>query len=455
MPKSKSKSKSNTKSAQMPSEPIKHEIPDAFKSTMLDFLRDLSTTFPEFSETWEMLNTRMSSGESADLDAIFSHCLAVYPERFFDLLYQNEDIFKVDSDINTTFLPGMDFKQLYNCEGVTENTKKTIWKYLQLLMFSLLGSVKDKSNFGDSMNMFEGIDENELQSKMKETMDGIEDFFTNLSENLDKEMGEFEKEMGDLEKEMGDGMGTGEGDEDGEIPEEFKFDKTTGMPDLNGIHEHLKGLFDGKIGRLAKNIAEEISQDFETILGEDYKDVRSTKDVFQKMMKNPAKMMELIKKVGDKIKTRMDSGEISKDDIMAEAGDILRKMKEMSGGSDEKLQEMLRNMAKGMGMGKNAHVDMNAVNRMTKQMATRERILKKVNARRQAVDPTPPANYVLEQTGQSNFVFKMPEEGEQPRSLAPPPKYSDEELIAALSTTEPSASKTSGGGKKKKSKGKK
>ena len=238
----------------------------------------------------------------------------------------------------------------------------------------------------------------------------------------------------------------------GDIPEEFKFDKTTGMPDLNGIHEHLKGLFDGKIGRLAKNIAEEISQDFETLLGEDYKDVKSTKDVFQKMMKNPKKMMDLIKKVGDKIKTRMDSGEISKDDIMAEAGEILRKMKEMSGGNDENHQEMLRNMAKNMGMGKNARVDMNAINRMTKQQATRERIRNKVNARKQA-NP----NYVLEQTGQSNYVFKMPEEGDQPRSLVPPhvPKYTDEELIAELSTPGPSNTGSSQKKKNKKSKGKK
>ena len=356
------------------------EIPEGFRSTLTDFLRDLSTTFPEYEGKWSELKNSMESPE--DLTNIFRHCLTVYPERFFDLLYQNEDIFKPDSDIVTTFLPDIDFKQLYNCEGVTENTKKSIWKYLQLLMFSLLGSVKDKTNFGDTMNMFEGIDENELQSKMKETMDGIENFFNNLSENLDKEMGD----MGDI-GDMGDM---------GDIPEEFKFDKTTGMPDLNGIHEHLKGLFDGKIGRLAKNIAEEISQDFETLLGEDYKDVKSTKDVFQKMMKNPKKMMDLIKKVGDKIKTRMDSGEISKDDIMAEAGEILRKMKEMSGGNDENLQEMLRNMAKNMGMGKNARVDMNAINRMTKQQATRERIRNKVNARKQA-NP----NYVLEQTGLS------------------------------------------------------
>lgn len=419
--------------------PLELTIPESFKTTLIDFLRDLATTFPEFSEKWTDLSNLASSEDT--LVEIFQHCLGVYPERFFDLLYQNEDIFK-NNDVNTIFLPGVDFRELYQCDGVTENTKKSMWKYLQLLMFSILGSVKDKSHFGDTMNMFEGIDESELQSKMKETMEGIESFFQNLDENLGKDDSE--------DNETGNSENTPD--------EEFTFDKSmpgmgSAMPNLNDLHEHLKGLFDGKIGRLAKNIAEEISGDFEKLLGEDYKDVRSTKDVFQKMMKNPKKMMELIKTVGDKIKTKMDSGEISKDDIMAEAGEILRKMKEMGGGSDANLQEMLRNMAKNMGMGKNARVDMNAVNRMTKQQATRERIRSKVNARR-AVAPT--TNYVLEQTGQSNYVFKMPEEGEQMRSMAPPPKFTDDELIAEFSgaKTVPIVDSSSGSSKKKKSKSK-
>jgi len=408
------------------------EIPETFKTTLADFVRDLSNTFPEYKMIWDDLTAKMQS--NYEFATIFSHCLGVYPERFFDLLYQNEDIFKADSGINTMFLPGVEFKALYSCDGVTENTKKSMWKYLQLIMFSLIGCIKDKSNFGDTMNMFEGIDESDLQTKMKETLDSIGDFFNNLGDDVGQE---------------------GSSEHDDEIPEEFTFDKTTGMPDLNGIHEHLKGLFDGKIGRLAKNIAEEISQDFEQMLGEDYKDVRSTKDVFQKMMKNPKKMMDLIKKVGDKIKARMDSGEISKDDIMTEAGEILRKMKEMGGGSDEKLQEMLRNMAKSMGMGKNARVDMNAVNRMTKQQTMRERIKKKVDARKQAAAAAN-ANFVLEQKSESNYVFKMPEEGEQPRSTIPPPKYTDEELIAELSGSVKAETSSSQKSKKnKKSKNKK
>jgi len=422
-------------------EPI--EIPENFKTTLVDFVRDLSGTFPEYAILWDDLILKMES--PLELATIFSHCLTVYPTRFFDILYQNEDIFKVaaDNEANTMFLPGVEFKALYNCDGVTENTKKSMWKYLQLLMFSLIGSVKDKSNFGDTMNMFEGIDENELQSKMKDTLDSIGDFFNNLG----------------CDDDAGTGADTDADADAGAADEtEFKFDKTAGMPDLNNIHEHLKGLFDGKIGRLAKNIAEEISKDFEQLLGEDYKDIKSTKDVFQQMMKNPSKMMNLIKKVGDKIKSRMDSGEISKDDIMSEAGEILRKMKEMSGGSDEKLQEMLRNMASGMGMGKNTRVDMNAVNRMTKQQTIRERIKKKAEAKRAAAAAPNAPNFVLEQTGQSNYTFKIPDEGEQPRSVLPPPptKYTDDELIAELSGSvvdaQPVASNVNAQKKKKKNK---
>ena len=403
------------------------EIPESFETTLSDFLRDLTNPFPEYSDKWANL----------EISTVFSHCLEVYPERFFDLLYQNEDIFKPESETNTMFLPNVDFKLLFQTEGVTETTKKSIWKYLQLLMFSIIGSVKDKSHFGESMNMFEGIDEEDLHSKMKETMDSIGDFFKNM--NIPEDSTDESPPSDDPE----------------EPPEEFTFDKTQGMPDLNGLHEHLKGLFDGKIGRLAKNIAEEISGDFEKILGDDFKDVKTTKDIFSKMMKNPKNMMDMVKKVGDKIKSKMDSGEISKDDIMSEAGEILRKMKEMSGGSDDKLQEMLKTMAKNMGMGgKNTRVDMNAINRMTKMEAMRERMRKRAHgkaaARPQQTPPTP--NYVLEQTGQSNYVFKLPDSEEQPKSLIAPPKYSEEELIAEFTKKDAAMVKPNKKNKKQKSK---
>jgi len=399
------------------------DIPEKFQSTIVDFVKDLSTTFPEYCHLWK--HWEDPNIDVYELRSLFKHCLTMLPERFFDIIYENTDIFLPENTMNVCFLPGVDFRVLYNCEGVTENTQKSIWKYLQLMMFTLVGSVNNKKGFGETADMFEGIDESDLHEKMKDTFENMSSFFKNMEENTDTSTPK---------------------DPETEEPSTFNFDKTTGMPNLDDIHSHLKGLFDGKIGNMAKNIAEEISGDFESILGEDFKNVQSTKDIFQQIMKNPAKMMGLIKKVGEKIKHKMDSGEISKDEIMREAGDMLKKMKEMGGGN-ENFQEMFNNLAKTMG-GKGAKIDVNALERMTKQHDMRERMRNKLNKKK--------TNFVMEKTDNpNNYVFKLPDEGEQPRSALPPTKpLTDEELIAAFDkdtpTTNAPVKKSSKSGKKKK-----
>lgn len=410
------------------------ELPENFQSTIVDFIKDLSTTFPEYTHLWKQWED--PAIDPYEIRSLFKHCLTILPERFFDIIYENKDIFAQDSTINVCFFPGVDFRVLYNCEGVTENTQKTIWKYLQLIMFTLVGSVKNKTGFGESADMFDGIDETELQDKLKETFEGMSSFFKNMEQESDPDL---------------DQNNTTDTEQDGTQSEdktEFTFDKTSGMPNFDDIHGHLKGLFDGKIGSMAKDIAEEISSDFESILGDDFKNVQNTQDIFKQMMKNPTKMMGLVKKVGDKIKNKMESGEISKDEIMREAGDILKKMKEM-GGEGDKFQEMFKNLAKTMG-GKGAKVDMGALERMTKQHQMKERMRNKINKKQSE----PATNFVLEKTNNPNdYVFKFPEEGEQPRSLLPKP-LSDQELIAEfekdnkLISVEPK--KSSKSGKKKK-----
>jgi len=64
-------------------------------------------------------------------------------------------------------------------------------------------------------------------------------------------------------------------------------------------------------------------------------------------MKNPKKIMDLMKSVGGKLDTKMKNGEISREEIMKEAGDLVNQMKDM-GGNDE-LNNMFKKMAKGMG----------------------------------------------------------------------------------------------------------
>jgi hypothetical protein len=156
-----------------------------------------------------------------------------------------------------------------------------------------------------------------------------------------------------------------------------------GMPNPESLHEHLKTLFDGKIGKLAKELAEEISEDFAQTFGEDMDNMKSTQDVFSKLMKNPEKISGLVKTVGDKLKTKMANGEISKDDLMSEAGELMKKMKEMGGA--ENFASMFKNMAKGMGVNipKGAKIDTNALKSMEKKMTANDKMKARILAKKQ------------------------------------------------------------------------
>ena len=394
------------------------QIPENFISVITDFTKDLSITFPEYTTLWsKWVNTTLPQNEIAEL---FNYCLSVYPERFFDILYQNADIFKSDSQTNTLFLPNVEFKMLFNCEDVSENTKKSIWKYLQLMLFTVIGGIKDKATFGDSLNMFDGIDENELQEKLKETMENVTQFFTNMKDTSeDSSKGEDSKP--DFEK-MFENMPNSE-----EFKKAFEqmpgMPGMAGMPDIENIQDHLKTLFNGKIGSLAKEMAEEISEEFTDLLGENLNDLSSTEDVVKNLMKNPKKIMDLMKTVSGKLDKKMASGEISKDEIMKEASDLMSKMKDM-GGTDQ-FNELFKNLTKGMGLGKNARVDTNALDRMTKKQTMRERLLKKLEAKKQQdlknemkTNNNVPANYSLQTTQDPNsFVFSLPDQSSQEKSL--------------------------------------
>jgi len=427
------------------------KIPDNFNNVIIDFTKDLSITYPEYSFLWS--KWMVDKVEDEELKNLFEYCLSVYPERFFDILYQNNDIFDSESETNTTFLPNVDFKLLFNCEGVSENTKKTIWKYLQLILFTVVGGVKDKTTFGETMNMFDGIDENELNEKLKETMSGISDFFSNMTGNMkdnnnDQSNNEERFEMPDMEK-MFENMSNNE-----EFKNAFNNNKMGGMPDMDNMQEHLKSLFDGKIGSLAKDMAEEISEEFQDILGSEGDDVKDTSDVIKKMMKNPKKIMDLMKKISGKLDTKMQNGEISRDEIMKEASDLFGKMKDM-GGTDQ-FTELFKNMAKNMGgMGKNMRMDTNALNRMTKQQATKERLLKKLEAKRKVALENQmrlqdqPVNYSLKQGEQpNNLVFKLDGMESQEKSYIHPDILAEMEKEDKKEPTEPKK-------KNKKKKGKK
>lgn len=358
------------------------EIPDSFKDVIITFIKDLNTTFPEYSILWNKLINPIPT----ELDNLFKYMMKVFPERMFDILTQNETIFHPDSSVNTVFLPNVEFKLLFNTPGITDTTKQTIWKYLQLIMMSLMGSIKNKSQFGETAGLFEGIDETFLQEKINESVKQMSEFFDNMkasdttdsSDNLGKDG---ETNNGNSNKEGTNDGGTGE------------------LPNPEKMFEHLQSLFNGKIGSLAKEFAAEFSDDMKDILNEDdLKTATSVKDILPKLLKDPQKLMSLVKSIHSKVNNKMESGELSRDDLMRETQEMMNKMRDM-GGVDN-FADMLKGMADKMGMGgKNVRIDKNALKKMESDMKMREQMRKKLDQRKAS-------NIVKNQnTGELNFVY--------------------------------------------------
>jgi hypothetical protein len=247
----------------------------------------------------------------------------------------------------------------------------------------------------------------------------------------------------------------------------FSFD---GMPNPEDLHNHLKGLFDGKLGSFAKELIDELTDELKESLGmEDIGPDMSPKDVFQKLIRNPDKFMKIVKKVSEKFQEKLKRGDISQEEIMKEAGELLKKMKEM-GGNSKQMNEMFQNMAKSMGgggipgMGKNMKVDTNALNRMMKSQDIKERMRAKLEQKKQDMQQqqpqAPASNYVLKPSGSNQFVYNALDSGKQEKSMLPPPKLSAKEqdaeldaLVASIEAvgepTKPSASSSSGKKNKK------
>jgi hypothetical protein len=373
MPKNKKKS-SSTKEKKAGAAATSIAPPENFAKVVKDMCNDLSTTFPEYAQSWSMWC--LDDVPQEEIQKLFDYCLKVYPERFFDILYKNEDVFKDDSTISCGFLPGVDFKVLYNLPGVTDNTKTSIWSYLQLIMFTIIGSVRDKTGFGETSNIFDGISEGDLFEKLTETMQNMSEFFGKMSEQMGDMGGEA---MGGDEHDAEASSKPSGGDDDDPMREEIPLPPK--MPNIKEIHEHLKGLFDGKIGQLAKALASEISGDLSSILGEDAANVTSNQDMIKLLIKNPDKVKNLIKLIGEKIQSKMSTGEINQEEMMKEATEILGKMGSM-GGDMSQFKDLFASM--GVNLPKNARIDLSKLNRMNDYQKTKERLKKRAMEKQQA-----------------------------------------------------------------------
>ena len=337
--------------------------PEEFRKIITDFINDIIATFPEYTpiinKWWKIKDfsnieneeerlVEINKNEEERMDFIFKYCLTIFPERFFEILYQNNNLFSSNNNTNTEFLPGISFKYLMNCD-ISETIRETIWKYLQLIMMSLASSVKNNTAFSETTKLFESLNKEEFKEKLEETMEKMQQIF----ETKDKESVILKEQNQHQDQEKNQHQET--------------THNTNNIPDL----------LTGKLGDLAREIAEETAGNMNI----DMENINNSQDVFNNLFKNPTKLMELVSSVGIKLENKIKSGDISEKELFSEATDIMSNMKNIPG------MENIQSMLKQMGMNPNnlnPNNNKNTPNTSLKQM---EKMKERINKKQACAQP--------------------------------------------------------------------
>ena len=161
-----------------------------------------------------------------------------------------------------------------------------------------------------------------------------------------------------------------EKDENGQPKSNINLDE---MPNAEDIHNHVEKMMGGKLGALAKEIAEETAKD----LNIDMSDASSVSDVFKNLMKNPTKLMSMVKNVGSKLDEKIKSGDIKESELLQEASEMMKNMKDMPGFGN--IQEMLGKMGGGRGGKVNTAAMQAHMQRNIRLAQQKERLRSKAN----------------------------------------------------------------------------
>jgi hypothetical protein len=385
---------------------------------------DLSTVAPEF---FNSLNT------------IYEYCKGTFALRSIDILYQNEDIFlnksnveNSDTLINTVFLPDIDFADLYY-DDTSSKTKQTLWKYLQVILFNIITSIDDISFFGNSLELLKIIDSNKFSSKLESTIDELSKMFSFKEKKECKSAndGHYNKDANDGDDEKEDNDEDDNDDDDNDEEEESKktpmfpniditkmfdisinnmgnmgnmsglFDEMLNdlstnfnnantkeqtetnndyaIPDKDELFSHINKLINGKIGSLAKEIAEETTKDIDM---EAIGNINDVNDVLKGFMKDPSKLLGLINNINNKISSKMKDGSLKESELLEEAASIFKNMKNMPG--MDNFSDILKSMNLDKMMPKGGKINPNAFQNMMEQNVKmskmRERMKKKAES---------------------------------------------------------------------------
>ena len=252
---------------------IEKQVFDIFGS----FLKDLSKTFPEIKNCLyrnyekELVNETKKLNDSPKI------------KEFLKIIQENEtfiekkDISFMKKDIQ--LLEEICFKNLWE-KNISDKTRETIWKYLQT--FSII-----------NINLNSG-------EQLKEALETI-----GTSEELKKEDIKDKQTAKDLKKLK-------------KLTEGVTQNVSNEEKELDNI---LGGMMDSDIGKIAKEVASEINIE-EMFGGMDGSDPSK---IMQQMM-NPEKIGSIFQNINKIIETKVDQGDLKKENLQSEAKGMYEKM---------------------------------------------------------------------------------------------------------------------------------
>jgi hypothetical protein len=365
-----------------------------FSKIIKDLLNDLINTFPDKTENLILKNEAMVmlmnydfNKENTELEQefitsatiLYNFCKNIFPLKFFDILYQNEEIFSNETEL--FLLPNINFVELY-FDTTSNQTKETLWKYLQLILFTIITNIKDKESFGNNEKLFQAINSDEFKNKLEETVKSMENLFS--QNGLDSsDNSSFENIFGSMN---------------------IDPSNIDNLPTTDTIHDHINKLINGKLGNLAKELAEETTKNLDIEL----ENVSNVNDVFKNLFKNPGKLMGIVNKISDKLDEKMKDGSLKESEILEEASEIFKNMQDMPGMGNFK--DIFKSMNLDGFMPKGGKFNNNAFQNMMdqniKMSKTKERMRKKAEQ-----------NKAKETNYSQNFQNNSSEKTKEPENL--------------------------------------
>ena len=308
---------------------------DEFNSIIHEFYKNLSITFHE-----------KNINNNNDINIIYKYCYDIFPKYFSEILYHDEKIFENELYL----LPNINISELMNDDKLSDNSKKIIWKYLQMILFHIVEQIKQDK--GEPLV-------NDFSSKIEESIEEIKSMF-----NQEDISGIYDSMMNDT---------------------------SNNFTDNGNLKSNLDKIMKGKIGSIAKEIANETTKEF----GGD-----NEEEAMKQLFENPKNLFGLVHKLGDKLNDKELVNEIMNDkDILGNMTNIVKDMENMP---------MMKQMMKQMGM--NGKMDFNSMNQKFQQTNKRdkmkEKLREKLEKSRQEASSTVESDATLEKVDEHTYTFK-------------------------------------------------